>query len=172
MPWSRDAQGLARPPGQVRARFVRFNGAVTFSERISSFRDRAPRRTASLIFSLLVLVLAFDGTRLYAARDRLTSTEWSHGARSGLIAGALLLVTARVLWLAARRYARASRTIEIVAAVMGVLLFGVTHPRYADDVVSDWQSLTLLVAVDLLFTAVLTYAAIYRWMRSPIANSE
>jgi len=145
---------------------------VTFRERISAFRDRAPRRTAALIFGLPVLVLAFDGVRLHAARDRVTGTEWSQGARSGLIAGAFLLVMAGVLWLAARRYARARRPIEIVGAVVAVLLFGVTHPRYGDDAVSDSQGLALLVSVDVLFTVLLTYAAGYRWTRTPLPPSE
>ncbi len=69
-------------------------------------------------------------------------------------------------------WARFAIAIAIVAAVAGVLLFVLTHPRFQGDAVGDMGELGLLIGVDMLFTGLLINAAAYRWARKPLLPLE
>jgi protein-S-isoprenylcysteine O-methyltransferase Ste14 len=125
-----------------------------------------------MIIGLLVGVLALDASRLRTARTRLPAPEWSEGIRLGVVAGALLLVFACLVWQLSRRVDGAKKPTEIVAAIVGIGVFGMSHPRHGDDVLTGRWSLGVLVAVDLLFAGALLYAAGRRWGQRPPAAAE
>lgn len=125
-----------------------------------------------MIAGLLVGILAIDGARLRSAHAKLTSAEWSAGVVWGVAVGVLLLVVAGVLWLVTRRFKSLDTPIQVAGAVVAVSLLVVTHPRgIGNNWVDDQEDLALLIATDVLISAVLMYAAAYRWTRPPVSPS-
>lgn len=141
---------------------------MTFSERVAAWRDRSPRQAATFIAALLVAILAFDGTRLLASRDEIPHSDWDHALRVGLGVGIVLLALGGALWVLARRYPAARRSIEVLAAISVLVIFGSTHHRTGDDSITEPWEVSWVVAGALLFTALLTYATVHRWTRTPV----
>jgi hypothetical protein len=145
--------------------------AMAWQARWRSYIERHPRTAACCIVVLAVLVGGFDLSRLVRARSTLPGSEWLTGVADGAIAGIVVLAVAGLCWLLGRRLInRWPGWAPPVVALVFLAAFVGTHPRHGPDTIRDVGHVASVTAVDVIFLAILGYAAVRRW-RTPAVTA-
>jgi hypothetical protein len=142
------------------------DSAMARPKRWLFYMERHPRTAACCMIALGTLLGGFDLSRLLRSRSRLPDGDWIMAISAGAVVGIGILAVAGLCW---RLVSRWPGWAPHVASLILALAFVATHPRFRSDAIRDVRGVYSVIAVDVVFMAILGFTAMGRW-RTPEAG--